>query len=147
MSALFVYGTLMCEEIFEKVAGIIPIARKATLKEFRRFSIKNELYPGVVSQSGYQVDGLVYEKITGKNWDLLDSFEGDMYCRQAVKVCLENGKMMDAFVYVVKPEYTHLMETSDWSFENFVSLGKTQFVEGYSGFDCLGHREKQNRHE
>ena len=142
MSALFVYGTLMCEDIFEKVAGIVPVARKGTLSDFRRFSIKNERYPGVICQRDFQVEGLVYEDIPEHSWDLLDRFEGDMYHRWKVEIDLENGKKTEAFVYVVKPEYTHLMETFDWSFDRFVTTGKTQFVEGYSGFDCLIHKEK-----
>ncbi len=147
MSALFVYGTLMCEDIFEKVTGIIPIAQKATLRGFRRFSIKNEHYPGVVGQDGYQVEGLVYDNIPEQCWELLDSFEGDMYHRRAVKIHLVNGKIVDAFVYVVKAEYTHLMEECDWSLGRFVTSGKTRFVEGYSGFHCLAHKEKRDRLE
>jgi gamma-glutamylcyclotransferase (GGCT)/AIG2-like uncharacterized protein YtfP len=147
MPALFVYGTLMCEEIFEQVTGTIPIARKAILKEFRRFSVKNEHYPGVVGQKGFQVEGLIYDNISEQSWDLLDSFEGDMYFRQEVEVHLENGKRLDAFVYVVKPEYTHLMGTYDWSYDRFMTSGKAQFVGGYSGFRGLGQKGKHDRLE
>jgi gamma-glutamylcyclotransferase (GGCT)/AIG2-like uncharacterized protein YtfP len=142
MPALFVYGTLMCEDIFKKVAGVVPASRKGTLSDFRRFSIKNERYPGIISQMDSRVEGLVYEDIPEQSWDLLDRFEGEMYRRQKVEIDLENGKKIEAFVYVVKPEYTHLMENCDWSFDRFVTTGKTQFVEGYSGFDCLTHKER-----
>jgi gamma-glutamylcyclotransferase (GGCT)/AIG2-like uncharacterized protein YtfP len=133
MESLFVYGTLMCQEIFEKVAGIVPNARKATLKGFRRFSVKNEYYPGVVGQQGFQVEGLLYDNLSEESWVLLDNFEGDMYRRQGVEIQLEDGRMIDAFVYVVKQEYTYMIGVDDWSFERFVALGKDQFIR-----DCAG---------
>ena len=141
MAALFVYGTLMCEDIFEQVAGSSPRAQKATLKDFRRFAIKNEHYPGVINQQGSQVEGLVYDDVSERSWALLDRFEGDMYSRQEVNVHLDNGNTMDAFVYVVKPEYTHLMENSDWSYDRFLTTLKTQFITGYPGFHNLDRKE------
>ena len=137
MSSIFVYGTLMCKDIYQSVSRTAPKAQKATLKGFRRFAIKDEYYPGVIEQKGFNVEGLVYGNVPEQSWVLLDNFEGDMYKREEVKVQLESGKTVDAFVYVVKPEYTHLMETSDWSFEKFVESGKPKFEEGYRGFHCL----------
>ena len=147
MASIFVYGTLMCKDIFQSVSRTLPRAQKATLKGYRRFAIKNEYYPGVIEQKGFDVEGLVYDEVPEQSWVLLDSFEGDMYERKEVKVHLENGENVDAFVYVIKPEYTHLMGANDWSFERFVRSGKTQFEEGYRGFHCLDQKGKVDHPE
>lgn len=147
MASIFVYGTLMCADIFQLVSRYKPAAQKATLKGYRRFAIKYEYYPGVIEKKGFEVEGLVYDNVPEKSWGLLDSFEGEMYTRKKVKVHLENDKKVDAFVYVIKAGYTHLVGVNDWSFERFVRSGKTQFEEGYRGFHCLDQKENEDHPE
>ena len=45
---LFVYGTLMSEEIVAKLLNRIPIMRSAMLNGFRRCGIRGEVFPAIV---------------------------------------------------------------------------------------------------
>ncbi len=137
MSALFTYGSLMCEDIFTAVTAIKAVSQKALLQGYRRFSIKNEHYPGIIQQSGHQVEGQVYSGISEAGWRFLDSFEGDLYIREKVVVHLEDGRKREAFAYVVKDEHSDHLSSSDWSFAKFLESGKAEFIERYIGFETL----------
>jgi len=86
MRNLFVYGTLMCEDIMEDVAGCLPVRLPGRLSGYERRVVKGEQYPGLVPGAAGRVDGLVYRDVPGFAWARLDSFEGDMYQRKPVLV-------------------------------------------------------------
>lgn len=134
MAHLFAYGTLMCDDIMESVAGCLPEKKKALLAGYQRFSVKNEHYPGLVAGGDGKVEGIIYCNITEDSWRRLDSFEGEMYSRLTVEVELEDGSSQAAYVYIVKPEFENKLEKSGWSLENFLQKGKGGFIANYGGY-------------
>ncbi len=137
MTALFAYGTLMCEDIMQAVAGVVLPHEKAILQGHRRLAVKGEEYPGVLPAEGFLVEGILYYDVCGASWERLDRFEGEMYCRTGVTVFLDDSSRRDAFTYIVRPEYRDRLSNSDWSFTDFVEKKKNVFISTYGGYDAL----------
>lgn len=130
----FAYGTLMCEEIMEEVAGARLQSESGLLKGFRRYVVRGELYPGIVPLKGSEVPGIVYRGLSPEAWRRLDEFEGELYERRAVEILLPDGKSLRAGTYVVKPEFITRLEPVDWKFEKFLEKGKALFRKNYKGY-------------
>jgi len=130
MPGLFVYGTLMCPDIFEKVTGVQLPARPAEVWGFRRFALKGEQYPALVKSRGGVVQGFVYS-LPVQLWEKLDAFEGEQYKREPVMVWYEDGKSEPAMTYLFQPAFHHLLAGHDWDFESFLASGRESFMASY----------------
>lgn len=133
---LFAYGTLMAPDIMREVSGTMLESAKVTLKGYQRFQVHGEQYPGIVSADGCEVTGILYLNVPVDAVRRLDLFEGEMYSREPVSVTSDiDGETLPAMTYVVKEEYTHLLSTSAWDFEEFLQKGKKLFEDRYWGYD------------
>ena len=137
MTALFAYGTLMCEDIMLKVAGCYPGALPATLVGYSRKRVKNELYPGLILEETSRVEGVVYTNLPASAWGPLDRFEGEMYSRHPVSVRLRDGSSLAAATYLVRPAFRNRLEESEWDFSYFLRKGKHRFQREYRGYQAL----------
>lgn len=123
---LFCYGTLMVAQVFSHISGIArPVMKNATLRDYERRALSAKAYPGVRPQHGASVGGVMY-RLPTLALPALDRYEGDMYFRQAVTVTTVDGDV-DAWCYVLRPRYCHLMLKNDWSLQNFCS----RHLQGY----------------
>ena len=134
---LFAYGTLMCEDIMLAVTGERFSRNAGFLRDYQRRKIKGEVYPGVIPRPGGVVEGIVYRDVSDAAWSLLDSFEGEMYRRQVVRVSIADGTSLEAHTYVVRPEFKDRLGSSEWNFEKFLRRGKKTFEARYAGFKAL----------
>jgi len=125
---LFVYGTLMSDDVMHAVTGRQFHGTQCTLDDFQRFSVKDADYPGIRNVKGNIVDGLIYQDIPVTIWPLLDEFEGDMYERIEVTVKTAENIQLMAFTYVIKKQFLHLLTDMPWSFETFIKLRKEHFL-------------------
>ncbi len=82
MQNLFTYGSLRCEDIMFAVVGQVLRHHPASLADYRCYTVKNEQYPGVVSETGGSVEGVVYYDIEPEGWLRLDRFEGEPYPKE-----------------------------------------------------------------
>jgi gamma-glutamylcyclotransferase (GGCT)/AIG2-like uncharacterized protein YtfP len=133
MQHLFAYGSLMCEDIMLEASGYAPSSRPATLKEYRRYTIKGERYPGIAPFAGSTVEGIVYLDVPESAWVRLDKFEGDLYMRKSVYIEV-NKEFLPAATYVVKPEFYDFLDDVEWSFSDFLRNTKADFLKSYKGF-------------
>ncbi len=104
---LFIYGTLAPGKVNHYVIADIPgVWKKASL----RGVLYNEGWgadlgcPGLVPDDNADpVNGHVFSsQELYVHWARLDEFEGSEYVRQKVRVNLENGDFIDAYVYAIK---------------------------------------------
>ena len=137
MRNLFAYGTLMCEDIMQDVAGCLPARLPGTLPGYARRAVRGEHYPGLVSCAHGRVDGVLYRDVPAVAWARLDRFEGDMYLRQRVQVELTDGATLKAETYVVRPRFLARLAHSEWSFSEFLRSGKGKFCRDYQGYASL----------
>ena len=131
---LFAYGTLMCEDIMQKVAGAVFKRLPGTVNGFCRYAVTGETYPGLTPEAGGTVDGCIYRDVSAQAWQQLDLFEGEMYGKMHVPVIC-GDTTIPAFTYVVKPSFRHLFEKRQWNFSEFCRSGKELFMNRYGGFD------------
>lgn len=123
---LFCYGTLMVEPVFSHISGIAkPVMKAATLRDHERRALSAKVYPGVRRHAGASVDGVIY-RLPTLALPALDRYEGDMYFRESVSVTTEDGDI-EAWCYILRPRYCHLMLKNDWSLQNFCS----KHLQGY----------------
>ncbi len=137
MTDLFAYGTLMCDDIMRTVAGCSPSHTHAVLQNYRRHTVKGELYPALVSHKGSLVQGVVYHDIPDTAWRRLDRFEGEMYERCLVNVVLADGRNETVYTYVTRPEFEGRLDSTEWDFEAFLRSGKNSFETTYPGYGAL----------
>jgi gamma-glutamylcyclotransferase (GGCT)/AIG2-like uncharacterized protein YtfP len=125
---LFCYGTLMVEAVFSHISTIAkPVMKPATLHEFERRALSAKAYPGIRPQAGASVEGVIYQ-LPKLALPALDRYEGSMYCRDAVNVVTADGDI-DAWCYVLRPRYCHLMLKADWDLQQFCSKHLKTYLE------------------
>lgn len=124
---VFTYGSLMCAEIMSAVCGYPLVGEPATVKDFRRLSVKGEVYPGLIPQSGSEVSGILYRGISGAALARLDAFEGAYYRRQRVSVYTSPAGILQGYCYVFRSQYYYLLGDEPWDFDSFLKTGKARF--------------------
>lgn len=134
MIDLFTYGSLMCADIMHRVAGCRAQSTEAVLADFRRRKISHEEYPGIVPHAGSRVRGVLYFRLADEAIRRLDIFEGELYDRQEVEVVSREYGVIRAMAYVIKPPYHGRLSNEEWSYDDFLAVGKARFEKAYLGF-------------
>ena len=62
--SVFVYGTLMAEEVVRVLLGRAPPSSPALLPDHRRFSIRGRVYPAILPTRGHAVSGKVRVRLS-----------------------------------------------------------------------------------
>ena len=131
---LFVYGSLMNDEVTQALLQCPLVREPATLKGFQRVGVKGASYPGIFAKANEQVAGLVISGLTADQWQRLDEFEGEYYARNLVSVELTSGERCEAWAYVFKDDYFSLLSEEPWCNEVFRSRDMATFVNTYAGY-------------
>ncbi|MBN1360194.1 MAG: gamma-glutamylcyclotransferase [Sedimentisphaerales bacterium] len=132
---LFVYGSLMFEEVWSRLVRGSYVKRTARLHGFSRRKVRDDVYPVIFrSHEPDWVDGLVYLHVTDEDIRRLDFFEGDVYDRQNHTVLVEQAEKIVAAVYVLKDDYYHMTDATDWDPAWFAREGLGLFLGRHRGF-------------
>jgi gamma-glutamylcyclotransferase (GGCT)/AIG2-like uncharacterized protein YtfP len=110
---LFCYGTLELAVTVRTLIGTVPPSRQANLSGYVRFRIKGKHYPGIIAQSGANIVGTLYNKITQSQLRKLDRYEGAGYRRCRVNVSVD-GVTVTAWTYVVRQRYNSVVSAHPW---------------------------------
>ena len=113
MSNLFVYGTLLDDEIWQNLIRRSYKRHSATLDHYQAFYVKNRNYPGLVQKKGKMVRGEIILSVTKTDFSRLDVYEGDLYERIQLNVKVDE-KTVPAQVYIVKKKYIKLLDSKEW---------------------------------
>ena len=98
---MFVYGTLMAEEVVRVLIGRSPSSSPAVLPNHQRFSIKRRVYPAILPVDGKEVSGKVFKGITGRELNVLDIFEDEEYVKRTVEISLtDTSEKLLAYAYI-----------------------------------------------
>ena len=133
---VFTYGSLMFKDIWvHVVAGNYP-KRNARLYGYQRRKIRGEIYPAVIPGSNEDyIDGKIYLDVGDDDINSLDEFEGEYYRKRWCECELDDGRNVQAYVYVFKKEFQYLIEDQAWDPDEFSKTGIFRFFSGYKGFD------------
>ncbi|PWZ24745.1 AIG2-like protein D [Zea mays] len=87
--SVFVYGTLMEEEVVRVLLGRAPPSSSpALLPDHRRFSLRGRVYPAILPARGHAVSGKVIQGLTDRELHVFDMFEDEEYVKTTVEVSL-----------------------------------------------------------
>jgi gamma-glutamylcyclotransferase (GGCT)/AIG2-like uncharacterized protein YtfP len=131
---IFTYGSLMIPSVMHVITGSHFRSQKAILKDYARFRVKGELYPGVVPVTDAITQGMVYFNVDELSLGQLDKFEGDLYERIRLRVETQEKQMIDAQAYVIRSRYLGYLSRDKWDVGNFIKKDLKMFLMTYSGF-------------
>lgn len=112
---LFVYGTLLLDDVIGAVIGRIPHYESAIAPGWQVVCLPKRIYPGLIPGQGEAV-GKVFTDLTDTEWATLDAFEDSAYALVTVRVLLPSETEMDALSYVWRGEHID----QRWSAADFV---------------------------
>lgn len=123
---IFTYGSLMFPEVWQCVVRGHYCFVSAAVDGYARFAVAGETYPGMVARTGAAVSGVLYFDVDERDIAALDTFEGEDYRRETVRVVLDDGSSAEAGAYLyLLPQ--KLLE-SPWDPERFQ---KERFIDAY----------------
>ncbi|XP_024031677.1 AIG2-like protein D [Morus notabilis] len=125
---VFVYGSLLADDVVRVLLNRLPLSSFATLNSFHRYSIKGRVYPAILPVENKRVNGRVLMGITDPELYILDTFEDVEYERRTVEVSLKDSSenlLAHAYVWSNKDDPNLYGE---WDFEEWKRLHMNDFV-------------------
>ncbi|MDA9557645.1 gamma-glutamylcyclotransferase [Vibrio sp.] len=134
MGTIFVYGSLMNEEVFTQIVNGHFRKEKGTLAGYKRVKIKGHSFPAIYPvkdrnfkssdvedssiQEGSSVDGIVIYDVDQSSLGALDDFEADFYDRTAVDVDTVSGTV-SCYAYVFDLVHQDILSDQEWDNDSF----------------------------
>jgi gamma-glutamylcyclotransferase (GGCT)/AIG2-like uncharacterized protein YtfP len=135
---IFTYGSLMFEQVWSTVVNGTYSRSKARLFGYQRRKLSGETYPALIPGTrDDHVDGIVYFKIDPNDRERLDQFEGVYYAKKLETCILPDQRLVSAYVYVFKQEYSALVGEDSWNPEWFERIGIHRFMAAYGGYNWI----------
>jgi gamma-glutamylcyclotransferase (GGCT)/AIG2-like uncharacterized protein YtfP len=131
MKNLFVYGSLMFDEVWLQLLGRKHQTLNANLTGYRRVQIHGQVYPGLKNDMQCIVDGVLVFNLSPNEIEKLDRFEGCDYQRESVNVSGDDGCSYPGDVYLIRPRYQHILSNSDWDPQQFKDQYLKYFLNNY----------------
>lgn len=132
---LFVYGTLMFEEVWQALVEGRYITEPARILNYRRTRVVEDVYPVIrPAATSKAVPGILYRDIGARDLRKLDEFEGEQYERRLVQALTAGSfRPVRAQTYVLKDEFQHLATQAPWDPEKMRPWCGAGFVARRSG--------------
>ncbi|CAN0859220.1 AIG2-like protein D [Linum grandiflorum] len=129
---VFVYGSLMADEVVRVLLNRVPHSSTALLNSYQRFSIKGRVYPAILPIENKRIQGRVLFGITDPELLVLDVFEDVEYERRTVEVSLredeeEEEKNLQVYAYVWGNKDDPDLY-GEWDFEEWKKAHMSDFV-------------------
>jgi gamma-glutamylcyclotransferase (GGCT)/AIG2-like uncharacterized protein YtfP len=131
---IFAYGTLMIPDVMYAVTTHEFRFVDAILRGYARFMVKGVSYPGIIPVTDAITEGIIYFDADELSLARLDKFEGDLYQRTPIQAENQDGKILNAETYIVKPECRDSLSLQKWDVEEFVQNSLEAFLNTYKGF-------------
>ena len=140
MINLFVYGTLMFPQVMTTLTGLTPTYAPAVARNTARFSIRNQVYPGLVNRSGNLTMGYLIRNLDEVNWHLIKAFEGNEYSVGPVAIETQQHNM-NAYTFFVHAHSLDIVANSFWNPESFLRYQLESFLA-----DCRAFKQTYRHH-
>lgn len=134
MKNIFVYGSLMFDDLWQRIVKRRYQKQNAVLPGYKRLSVKGEAYPGLVKSFNSSVEGLVYFNVTAQDIKRLDRFEGRQYKKVPVTVIGETGQLHKARAYLFVRHKRNLLGHKPWDPARFQAHHLHNYIARYNGF-------------
>uniref|UniRef100_A0A0D6R6Z4 Putative gamma-glutamylcyclotransferase n=1 Tax=Araucaria cunninghamii TaxID=56994 RepID=A0A0D6R6Z4_ARACU len=137
---VFVYGTLMADEVVNVLLNRVPPCSPAVLQGYRRHSIRGRVYPAIVPAENNSVNGKVIRDLTDYEMDLFDEFEDVEYVRTLEEVIVlgnetqQNGSdQLKAHTYVWADANDENLY-GEWNFKEWKDVHMNDFLKMCESF-------------
>ena len=131
---IFTYGSLMFPSVMKAVTGREFAAKKARVKNYARFKVKGESYPGLTPLKGAETEGVLYMGLDALSVKRLDDFEGELYERTEIPADTMEGESLTAQTYAIKAQYRDRLSSKEWDPTHFEKADLLEFTNTYRGF-------------
>ena len=121
---LFVYGTLLLDDVVNVLLGRIPHHQHAVARGWQIVCLPQRVYPGLIPGQGEAV-GKVFTDLTDTEWTTLDAFEDPDYTLATVRVLLPTELEIDALSYIWRGDHID----QSWSAIDFGRDKLTNYVD------------------
>ncbi len=132
MKEIFVYGTLLNDEVLEIILEYIPVKHSARLDGYKRVKVRGENYPAILADKNSEVEGALITALSDIDLKRLDEYEGGYYERIPVVVTMPGEVSQQCMTYVFRAEYCQLLSSEAWSNGHFREKHLQQFLRGNS---------------
>ncbi|KAL3139669.1 hypothetical protein ABBQ38_003985 [Trebouxia sp. C0009 RCD-2024] len=132
---VFVYGTLLSEEIVKILLRRNPDSYAATVQGYSRYRIKGRVYPAILpTLPSDELTGMVLCGLSEQEFEILDEYEDEDYYRtQTTAHRQDNGAEVPADIYVWKDSLRDLLYGL-WDYEEFRRLHLKEYMVMCQGF-------------
>ena len=131
MKNIFVYGSLMNDEVFSCLIRGKFKRCFATLYGYKRTKIVGKNYPAIRRSFHCKVNGILIMGLSYRHLIVLDRFEGSLYKRISVSVYTSQGKKRSCDTYFFKENYQHLLKVDEWCNDYFRDNHMVSFIKKY----------------
>ena len=83
------------------------------------------------------MEGILYLNVEPAEIKKLDQFEGDLYLKELVQVQTKDNKVIEAEVYLLKPEHQEALSNETWEKADFIQNHLNDFLQKDPGFKHL----------
>lgn len=134
MSAIFIYGTLLNNEVLNLIVSTSYKKRDAKLLGYRRVRVFGEVFPAIYPSKESSVKGALLTDVSDDDIQSLDEYEteGLLYTRTPVNVIVDHA-VYDCEAYVLREEHYDLLTNESWDNQVFREQCMHQFVNTISG--------------
>ncbi|XP_057738785.1 AIG2-like protein D [Arachis stenosperma] len=140
---VFVYGSLLADEVVRVLLNRVPSSTPATLHGYHRFKIKGRVYPAILPVENKKVTGRVLHEITGVELDILDEFEDVEYNRSDAEVVLmDTSEKLQVHTYVWSDRNDPNLY-GEWDFEEWKQVHMNDFVKMTDAFMRESEQESE----
>jgi gamma-glutamylcyclotransferase (GGCT)/AIG2-like uncharacterized protein YtfP len=128
MTDLFVYGSLMLDEVWDRLIRSKHQKLDATVYDFSRYTVTGEVYPGLRYKLHGKVHGVLVRGLNQKELKAIDRFEGHYYTRKRIVADVDGFGKVSCETYLFKKNYLHLLSTTEWSKDAFLEMQLTLLI-------------------
>jgi len=127
-TTLFIYGTLLDEDVSSRVVmetfRVIP----ASLRDYRAVYAEGHSYPGIIKEIGSVASGGIIRGLSEKAISRLEYFEGENYFLETTNVDVM-GRPEDAFLFV--PGSGIRLSSKTWELVEWRRRHKAAYLDRY----------------
>lgn len=132
---VFVYGTLLSEEIVKILLNRNPESHPATAMGYSRYRIKGRVYPAILpTLPSDELTGLVLCGLSDREFEILDEYEDEDYYRTKITAYNKDAsEQIEADIYVWKDSLRNMLYGS-WDYEEFRHQHLKEYMVMCEGF-------------
>lgn len=130
MKDIFVYGTLLNDEVLKILFGSTLTKYRARLPGYKRVKVRGEPYPAIRADGSSGVDGALITGLSSDDLIRLDQYEGRYYKRESVVVYINGNVPQHCQTYVFRPQYYEFLSSEAWCNKSFRKEHMQFFLSG-----------------